>query len=84
MDADEQPAARAALPRRAVRAVARPVTDPMNHRFNRLEQQLDECTKLMLEVRDRVESDLASIVELTNELQRTLDALQREHDASTR
>jgi hypothetical protein len=84
MAAEEQPAPRAPLPKRAARLAARPVTDPMHRRFDAMEQRLDECMRLLLEVRDRVEADLASIVELTTELQRSLDALQREHDAPAR
>jgi hypothetical protein len=82
MAADDQPAPRS-LPRRVVRLAARPVTDPMHRRFEAIETRLDECTRLLLEVRDRVESDLASIVELTIELQRTLDDLKRERDDAT-
>jgi hypothetical protein len=79
MAADDQPAARS-LPRRVARLAARPVTDPMHRRFEALETRVDECTRLLLEVRDRVEADLTSIVELTVELQRTLDELKRERD----
>jgi hypothetical protein len=88
MAADDQPAARAEpqrVARRVARLAARPVTDPMHRRFDVLETRVDECMRLLLEVRDRVESDLASIVELTIELQRTLDELKRERDdAATR
>jgi hypothetical protein len=84
MAADDQPAA-SSFPRRVARLAARPVTDPMHRRFEAIETRLDECTRLLLEVRDRVEADLASIVELTVELQRTLEELKRERDdAATR
>jgi hypothetical protein len=57
----------------------------MHRRFDALETRLDECMRLLLEVRDRVEADLASVVELTVELQRTIDELKRERDdAATR
>jgi hypothetical protein len=82
MAADDQPAPRS-FPRRVARLAARPVTDPMHRRFEVLETRLDECTRLLLEVRDRVEADLASIVELTVELQRTIDELKRERDDAT-
>jgi hypothetical protein len=80
--ADDQPAPRS-FPRRVARLAARPVTDPMHRRLDVLETRVDECTRLLLEVRDRVEADLASIVELTVELQRTLDELRRERDDAT-
>jgi hypothetical protein len=82
MAADDQPAA-SSLPKRVARLAARPVTDPMHRRFEAIETRLDECTRLLLEVRDRVEADLASIVELTVELQRALDELKRERDDAT-
>jgi hypothetical protein len=82
MAADEQPAPRAPIARKAARLAARPVTDPMHRRFDAIESRLDECTRLVMEVRDRVEADLASIVELTIELQRALDALQRDREAA--
>jgi hypothetical protein len=82
MAADDQAAPRS-LPRRVARLAARPVTNPMHRRFDAIETRLDECTRLLLEVRDRVEADLASIVELTIELQRTLDELKRERDDAT-
>ncbi len=68
------------MARRVARLAARPVTDPMHRRFDALETRVDECMRLLLEVRDRVEADLASIVELTVELQRTIDELKRERD----
>jgi hypothetical protein len=83
MAADDQPAARAepqGVARRVAKLAARPVTDPMHRRMDALETRLDECMRLLLEVRDRVEADLGSVVELTVELQRTLDALKRERD----
>jgi hypothetical protein len=83
MAADEQPAPRPPsdpVPKRVARLAARPVTDPMHRRFDAIEVRLDECMRMLLEVRDRVEADLSSIVELTTELQRTLDALQRDRD----
>ena len=86
MAADDQPAARpqpGGAARRFARLAARPVTDPMHRRFDALETRLDECTRLLLEVRDRVEADLASIVELTIELQRELAALKVERDDAT-
>ena len=55
----------------------------MNRRFDALETRVDECMRLLLEVRDRVEADLASIVELTIELKRTLDELKVERDDAT-
>ena len=55
----------------------------MNRRFDALETRVDECMRLLLEVRDRVEADLASVVELTIELQRTLDELKVERDDAT-
>jgi hypothetical protein len=81
MAADEQPAPRAPIARKAARLAARPVTDPMNRRFDAIETRLDECTRLVMEVRDRVEADLASIIELTIELQRALDTLRRDQQA---
>jgi hypothetical protein len=86
MAADDQPAARTqprGLARRVARAAGRPVTDPMHRRFDALETRVDECMRLLLEVRDRVEADLASIVELTIELQRALDELKVERDDAT-
>jgi len=47
----------------------------MHRRFDDVERRLDELTRIVEEVRDRVEADLASIVELAFELQRTVDAL---------
>lgn len=75
MGPEEAPPASGSFPRRAVRTVARPVTDPMHRRFDDVERRLDELTRIVEEVRDRVEADLASIVELAFELQRTVDAL---------
>ena len=63
------------LPRRAAKAAARPVTDPMNRRFDEMERRLDELSRTVVEIRDRVEADLASIVELTLELQRAVEAI---------
>jgi hypothetical protein len=86
MAADDQPAARSSprgFARRVARIAGRPVTDPMHRRFDAIETRLDECTRLLLEVRDRVEADLASIVELTVELQRALEDLKRERDDAT-
>jgi hypothetical protein len=87
MAADEQtaPDASGAAPvlKRAGRFAARPVTDPMHRRFDALETRVDDCMRLLEEVRDRVEADLGSIVELTTELQRALDDLRREHDGAT-
>lgn len=82
MSPEDAPPASGSFPRRAVRTVARPVTDPMHRRFDEVERRfddverrLDELTRIVMEVRDRVEADLASIVELTLELQRTIDTL---------
>jgi hypothetical protein len=87
MAADDQPAAPAhsqpgpkRLARRVARRAARPVIDPINRRFDEIETRLDDCTRLLLEVRDRVEADLASIVELTIELQRALEELKDDRD----
>lgn len=63
------------LPRRAAKAAARPVTDPMNRRFDEVERRLDELSQTVVEIRDRVEADLASIVELTLELQRAVELI---------
>jgi hypothetical protein len=82
MPADDVPAPRS-LPKRVADAALRPVADPMRRRFDLLEARIDGCERLLLEVRDRVEADLASIVELTVELQRTLDELKRERDDAT-
>lgn len=75
MSTEDAPPPSGSIPRRVVRTAARPVTDPMHRRFDEVERRLDELTQMLTEVRDRVEADLASIVELTIELQRTLDAL---------
>jgi hypothetical protein len=94
MAADDQPAAHSqsrgvsrGLARRVARRAAAPVIDPINRRFDAIETRLDECTRLLLEVRDRVEADLASIVELTIELQRALEMTKnerhREHNDAT-
>jgi hypothetical protein len=85
MGADEEPAPRApveqqSLPRRAARRAVGPVLDPIHRRFDAIETRLDECTQLLLEVRDRVEADLSSLVELTTELHRTLDELRRDRE----
>jgi hypothetical protein len=89
MAADEEPVPRVPAPqgsftRRAARRAAGPVLDPIHRRFDAIETRLDECTRLLLEVRDRVEADLSSIVELTIELQRTLDELKHERDDASR
>lgn len=75
MSTEDAPPPRGSVARRAVRTAARPVTDPMHRRFDDVERRLDELTQMVTEVRDRVEADLASMVELTIELQRTLDTL---------
>ncbi len=75
MSPDDAPPAGGSFARRAVRTVARPVTDPMTRRFDDMERRIDELTRVVTEVRDRVEADLASIVELSLELQRTVDTL---------
>jgi len=75
MSPEDAPPPSGSFPRRAVRTVARPVTDPMHRRFDDVERRLDELTRIVMEVRDRVEADLASIVELALELQRTVDTL---------
>jgi len=77
MSPEDAPPRSGSLPRRAVRTVARPVTDPMHRRFDDVERRLDELTRIVIEIRDRVEADLASIVELSLELQRTADGLAR-------
>jgi hypothetical protein len=86
MAADEQTAPGASGPgpvvKRAARLAARPVTDPMHRRFDVLETRVDDCMRLLQEIRDRVEADLGSIVELTTELQRSLDDLRRERDGA--
>ena len=75
MSPEDAPPASGSFPRRAARTAARPVTDPMHRRFDEVERRLDELTRMVVEVRDRVEADLASIVELSLELQRTADTL---------
>jgi hypothetical protein len=74
---------RGSFVRRVARFVGRPILAPMHQRFDRIEQQLDEQSRLLLEVRDRVEADLTSVVELLVELQRTLDALERARDGTS-
>ncbi|MCZ7531681.1 MAG: hypothetical protein M5U31_15910 [Acidimicrobiia bacterium] len=74
-EAADTPAGGGSFVRRAARTVARPVTDPMTRRFDDMERRIDELTRAVCEVRDRVEADLASIVELSLELQRTADTL---------
>lgn len=75
MSTEDAASPRGSLPRRAARAVARPVTDPMHRRFDAVEQRVDTLTQMVTEVRDRVEADLASLVELTLELQRVVEGL---------
>jgi len=58
--------------RRAAGRVVGPVRDPLWRRFDEIETRLDRLEQMITEVRDRVEADLSSIVELTLELQRTL------------
>jgi hypothetical protein len=77
------PPPRGSVARRAARTAARPVTDPMHRRFDAIEERLDAIERLALEVRDRVEADLASIVELTIALQRALDRLASAADPAT-
>lgn len=69
------PTPRPSLPRRAAKTVARPLTDPMHRRFDEVERRLDALTQVVAEVRDRVEADLATVVELGLELQRLVEGL---------